>query len=499
MTTKFKTIGFLTLGAAAMAAQAQNVQPTLASNEKAAPVLSPTEQTIKDIKNPVSWMSWGADFRARNEYYNNARSLSDKVSYHEQDYFRFRARLWASVKPTEDLAFNVRLTTEPRAFVEPSNSGNYRAGYPGNTWRGTKGWDWTYGIFDQLNVQYKNMFSIPATLSLGRQDISLNDNWLTGDGTPLDGSWTTYMDSARLTYDLKDQKTVFDAIGILQYARANEWMPTINEQNRALGDQDERGAIFNVSNKSIDYLNMDGYFIYKHDTLLHNADRPAGMNGDNANIYTFGGRLSGVFASNWKYSAGGAYQFGEKQDPRLIHDNFSPTSDYRDIDAFGINTKLTYMFKDSMDNQVGMSYEYLSGDDPKTKKDEMFDILWGRYPRWTDLYTFSLTPEARIGQYGNYHRFGPTWTITPVKDFDITSSYFVLFSDQNGIPTRAANSSLQYFGGGNFRGQYLQSILKYKFTSHISALLQGELLLPGDFYTDHPLTSFVRAELTFTF
>jgi hypothetical protein len=500
MTTKFKTIGFLTLGAAALAAQAQNAQPALASNaaDSSAPKLSPTEQTIKDIKNPVSWMSWGADLRARNEYYNNDRSLSDKAAYHEQDYFRFRARVWTAIKPTDDLSLNVRLTTEPREYIEPSNSSNWRADHQNNSWRGGSGWDWTYGIFDQLNIQYKNMFTLPATLTVGRQDISLNDNWLTGDGTPLDGSWTTYMDSARLTYDLKEQQTTFDVIGIAQYARANEWLPTINEQNRALSDQDEKGAIFNASNKSIDWMNVDGYFIYKHDTRLRNLDRPTGTTGDDADIYTFGGRLSGVVEDNWKYSAGGAYQFGEKQDPRLVNDDFGSPNESRRIDAFGINTKGTYMFKDAMDNQVGMSYEYLTGDDPKTKKDEMFDVLWGRYPRWTDLYTFSLTPEARIAQYGNYHRFGPTWTLSPTKKFDISTSYFVLFSDQN-TPTRATAANQKYFNGGNYRGQYLQSILKYKFTSHIAAMLQGELFFPGDYYTEHPMMSFVRAEVTFTF
>lgn len=498
MTTKFKTLGFLTLGAAAMAVQAQNAQPVLASKDSAAPTLSPTEQTIKDIKNPASWMSWGADVRLRNEYYNNDRSLSDKASYHEQDYFRFRARIWTTIKPADDLSFNVRLTTEPRDYVEPSNSGNWRSGYPHNSWKGTDGWDWTYGIFDQMNLQYKNAFTLPATLTVGRQDISLDDNWLTGDGTPLDGSWTMYMDAARLTYDLKEQNTVLDLVGIAQYARANEWLPTINEQNRAVADQDERGAILNVSNKSLDWMNVDGYFIYKHDTRLYNPDRPIGMNGDNANIYTLGGRLSGLLCENWKYSAGGAYQFGEKQDSRIAYDDFGVSNDYRDIDAFGINSKLTYLFKDAMDNQVGMSYEYLSGDDPHTKKDEMFDVLWGRYPRWTDLYTFSLAPESRIAQYGNYHRFGPTWTITPMKKMDISTSYFALFSDQS-TPTRAATSSRSAFHGGNFRGHYLQSIVKYKFTEHIAAMLQSELLFPGDYYTDRPLTSFIRAEVTFTF
>ena len=31
---------------------------------------------IQDIKNPFSWLSWGGDLRIRNEYFNNALSLT---------------------------------------------------------------------------------------------------------------------------------------------------------------------------------------------------------------------------------------------------------------------------------------------------------------------------------------------------------------------------------------------------------------------------------------
>jgi len=504
MRTKFKTIGFLTLGAA-FAAHAQSSQPVLASEgTSSAPPLSAAEQTINDIKNPASWLSWGADLRSRNEYYNNDRSLSDKVANHEQDYFRFRARIWTSIKPIDDLSFNVRLTTEPREYIEPSNSGTWEADHLDSrgkySWYGHRGWDWSYAILDQMNVRYTNAFSLPAAATVGRQDISLGDNWLTGDGTPLDGSTTMFMDAARLTYNFKDQDTVVDAIGVMQYARANAWLPTINEQNRALCDQNEKGAIFNVNNTTFKFLSWDFFFLYKNDSRYDSdiLDQPTGMTGDNANIYTVGGRVYGLLTDNIRYSAEGAYQFGEKQDLNIVNDDFGKSYDYRTLDAFGVNSSAFYMFKDSLNDQVGLSYEYLTGDNPNTKNDEMFDIMWGRYPRWTDLYTFTLTPEGRIAQYGNYHRVGPTWTLKPTKKLDVSTSYFLLLTDQD-VPTRASASNQKYFDGGIVRGQYLQEMLRYKFNSHLSALLQGELFFPGDYYTEHPLMSFVRAEINLTF
>ena len=119
---------------------------------------------------------------------------------------------------------------------------------------------------------------MPATLTVGRQDIFLGDGWLVGDGTPEDGSFTYFLDSARFTYNLEEQKTTIDAIGIVQYARPDAWLPTIgpstsqggNPEPYLLTDQNEKGAILWIANKSIPQANLDGYFIYKHDTRLNN-------------------------------------------------------------------------------------------------------------------------------------------------------------------------------------------------------------------------------------
>ena len=113
------------------------------------------------------------------------------------------------------------------------------------------GMQWRYGIIDTLNVQWKKPLDLPATVTVGRQDINLGDNWLFGDGTPEDGSFTSFLDSARVTVDLKDQHTTIDAIGIVQYARPDAWLPTIgpsttqggNPNAYLLTDQNEKGAV----------------------------------------------------------------------------------------------------------------------------------------------------------------------------------------------------------------------------------------------------------------
>src|SRR5664279_183835 len=120
MTTKAQALTLITLGATLVIASAQTTQPMAAAPAPPPPALSSTEQTIKDIKNPTSWMNWGSDFRVRNEYFNDLLTLSPKNPLHEQDYFRFRGRVWTSIMPVDDLSLNVRLVDEVREWMNPA-------------------------------------------------------------------------------------------------------------------------------------------------------------------------------------------------------------------------------------------------------------------------------------------------------------------------------------------------------------------------------------------
>jgi len=508
MSTKTNTLTLMA-AAAALAAHGQTAPSATSTNQ---PQTAPLEKAVQDIKKPVSWFSWDADLRLRNEYYNDARSLNQNKVNHEQDYFRIRPRLWTAITPVKGLSLNADITTEQRDYIDPSDSGAYNTGAEKNPkWKSSQkgyyGYDVAYGIVDRLNLQYTNsLLDNPFFVCVGRQDITLNDGWLVADGTPLDGSSTLYLDSAKVTFGLPAIHSTFDVIGIVQDADPNDWLPVINNQSRAVTEQDERGAIFNYNNNAIKEANLGAYFIYKGDTKLHGGTQPLGSAaGDDADIYTVGGRVYGLPQDNLKYSAEAAYQFGQRRDPSINQTELDPSAkvsnpanDYRDISAFGANAKATYMFKDSMDNQATMVYEFLSGDNNGTKKDEMFDVLWGRYPRWTDIYTYVYVKENnKIAAYNNYHRFGPTWSCKPFDKTEVSLTYNVLFADQD-TPTRQQDTGA-FTDTGFFRGQYVQTLLKYTFNSHVKTLLQGEVFFPGDFYTSDKMMSFVRAEVTLTF
>ena len=467
-----------------------------------APKPGSVEAAIAEIKNPVEWLTWGGDLRLRNEYFNNALTLSKAVVRYEQDYFRFRERLWLALQPVTNLTLAARLTGEQREWMRPAFAKQF--GYE-------QGGEDRFGILDNAYLKWSNVFDQPLTLTAGRQDIQLGDPlnwWLVMDGTPYDGSWTFFFDSVRGTYTLSEIQTKFDFIYIYQNALADEWIPTIGQSgnNRHpsaavpgsapywLTEQTEQGAIVYLTNKSLKNTEINGYFIYKGDNRVH-PDILA--NGDDADIFTIGGKVTGTPWEHVKYSAEGAYQFGRKHDPMLLHDD-SGVSANRGIDAFGVNSSLSYLCKDPLDNQFSVIFEYLSGDNPKTSRDEMFDILWGRWSRWSEIsvYSYACETGGKITQLNDIMRIGPSWTVTPIKDTTFSATYNALFAPE-GVPTRATAPTR--FDGGNFRGHYLQTVLKHQFNKYVSGHLWGEWVWQGDFYDRRDLLTFLRAELMVKF
>jgi len=480
----------LTLGIA----QAQTAT-TPGAAATAAPASSPVPASdfdafVNQFKKPADWLTMGADIRLRNEYYNAIVTLNDTAALHEQDVIRYRERVWGTVSPTDDFSFNTRLSAEERQWLKPSFVGAFKT---------QTGMEMRYANFDLFNAKWTKAFDQPLTITVGRQDIMLGDFydwWLVMDGTPGDGSWTTFFDSARFTAEAKNIQTKFEVIYINQKALPDAWLPTAGSATSyPMSDQNEQGAILYVSNKSVKNTQIDGYFIYKNDKRA--TFMVAGVPktpGDNADIGTVGGKITGTPDANWQYSIEGAYQFGSK------YDRVSGVFERRDIAAYGGKAKITYSLKDDWNNQFILSGEILSGDDPNTKdKDEMFDVLWGRWPRWSELYIYSYINETsgKIAQMNNLGRLGYTWSFAPSKAANFSLTYNALYALQ-ATPTRTVAPTL-FSDTGHFRGHYVQAVLKYQFNKYTSGHLWGECVKQGDFYTSREILTFFRAEVMFTF
>jgi hypothetical protein len=399
-------------------------------------------ERITDWKHPADWLELGADLRLRAEYDNN-RKLDNKATGHERVVFpRFRARAGAKIKLTDDIDFNFRFVMEPRYYIRP----------PSQDPQFTR----NEVLLDKFNLTWRKAFDLPLTFVAGRQELNLGSGWLISDGTPLDGGRTAFFNALRLTYILDASDTTVDFVWVENHADSAKWFKPFHDRDDDFSEQDEQGAILYLAKKTGKDAGIDGYFIYKHD---HDRAINSGYEGE---IYTPGVRKYGRLNERWQYSMEFAPQFGHKNGKHL--------------GAFATNNQLIYNFNDEKQNKIYLGYEYLSGNDDKDKN---FDRGWGRVDTWSVLYQGCIDSiDGRAYDNSNMHRIYTYWETNPTEKTNLRCGYHLLFADDN----TSAGGTGGLSKSGNFRGQLLTAMLKYKVSKMIEHRIEGEVFFPGDFY-----------------
>jgi len=399
---------------------------------------------LAQLKNPADWIELSADLRLRAEYDNN-RKFEKEAAGHERVVFpRYRIRAGAKIKLTDDVDFNIRFATEPRYYIRPTSQDP----------RLTR----NEVLIDKFNLTLRNAFDLPLTIVAGRQDIILGSGWLISDGTPLDGGRTAFFDALRFTYNLEVSNTTVDFVWIANHADSAKWFKPFHDRDDDLAEQDDQGAIIYLSKKTGEGAGIDIYYIYKHD-----KDR-AISSGYEGEVYTIGARKYGKLNEHWQYSTEFALQFGHR--------------DGKYLQAYGSNTQFIYNFNDENKNKIYLGYEYLSGNDDKQKN---FDRLYARVDTWSVLYQGNIDSiDGRSYDSSNMHRLYADWETNLTEKIELRSGYALLFADENTSEGGTKGMSKC----GNFRGQLLKTMLKYKVSKNVEHRIEGEMFFPGDFYND---------------
>ncbi len=411
----------------------------------------------------------GFDHRYRMIYDYNVTSLDQYSTGHQRYWHRNRSRMWARVTPMENLDINARLVIEPRYYCQPTSMADQSIR--------------TEALWDKLNVEWRQAFGLPLTIKAGRQDMRLGSGYLVFEGTPLDGSRTIFFDAIRATWDAQEIQTVFDLVVLNNHANSAAIVAPYCDDDADLIEDDETGVIVYASNKSIQDTTIDGYFIYKHTDKPTGKDNSASnpFRGFDADIYTFGARVAGKMGPNWQYSAEAAPQFGHKEGAEL-----------REL---AVNTKLAYLFHDPMNTDVHCGYEFRSGDEDHINGG--FDMLWGRYPQWSNIYNGYLDGlEGRIAMSNNIHRVNVGVGFEPAEDMSITADYHAIFreEDETGVLTSTG------FAGNCTKGHLFTALWKWRLDEHWSTHMVGEAFVPDDYYSDarNDTAFFLRWELAFS-
>lgn len=267
----------------------------------------------------------------------------------DRNWVRFRTR--AGGTATSDRhTFQLLLTNEHRRIITPSN----------------RDFDWDELIIDQAFWAWA--VGSETQLTVGRQNIIWDRGFLVLEGHPLDGSRSIYQNALRLQTPL--------AGGDLDLALINnpkrDPIVLAGDQDRALGDADETAVAARLTRGSERWS-----VIWKNevdpDHLLPHLQ-----------VLTLGGRTDRDFGDSGKLLAEAAVQYqkqrtGAGTDP----DGF----------AFALQTHLESDLGASWRGKAG--YFHYSG---KGAGLRAFRTPWGRWPKWSELYIYTLIGESTPGR-----------------------------------------------------------------------------------------------------
>jgi hypothetical protein len=442
-------------------------------------------QTLHD---PTPWLHMGLDERLRFVYGQNWQTLNDdNPADHEWMFQRYRTRWWTKWTLNEDISFNTRLVWEFRTWEDPETKRQY-VNPRGSENPFVTSFNADEALLDWFNVVWRNIGDIPLTATIGRQDMIFGVGWLVLDGSPLDGSRTIgTFNAARLTYEWTEANTKVDAVYVNDYPHSDHVYKPINDQFRGLMEQKEQAAILYLTNTSFKPVQLEGYFIFKQDRPLAPGDTLTNFPqiwAQDGEVYTFGAAAAGTSGDHWKYRAEGAFQTGRiAGDQPSSLPNSSPYGPKSNLLAFGTLDTIEYLFKDPHDNATHFTYEYASGDDPDTARDERFDLLWGRWPRWSELLIYTWANETRVADTTNLHRFNIGHRLNLNRQWQLSLDYHLLYADQNTGAVKSGANGINISSTEKFRGQLLASWLRYKFSDQLYGHFLAEYFVNGrDYY-----------------
>jgi len=455
--------------------------------EKTPEVQAPERVSILDaIERPLPFFTWGGDFRLRQEIFRDIFDFNRKAP-DNRNVVRTRYRLWANLGPfLEDpgltakkvpngLSFYGRLVYEPRYYHEYQPP-------PQPPWP-----DWNEVAVDNLYADWQRIAGLPISWRIGRQDLNYGRNFIFGEGTPRDGSRTRYFDASKATLHLDAIQSQIDLLCIRNRGdesdRLKPWNWEDVQKPVSEYDSDARGVYFTT--QYFKDHEIGAYYIRKHDDPI-----PEFAAKFKENTVRTAGLMAQGKTGRWDYYGEGAGQRGRFEGAR-----------HR---AYAFAGDLGFTFRDvAWTPRVHGEYEYLSGDDPRTKTHEGWDPVFSRWPRWSEVFYHHFNKEyGRQGYWTNLERLTLGVSAKPLPGLTFSLDESLIRANEHDHGTKAP------FGHGLTRGllcspkiiwdvdQYIKMDKNLKVQMH----LWLDYLRPGNFYaegSDNAL--FFRWQILITF
>ncbi|MDZ7860284.1 MAG: alginate export family protein [Candidatus Krumholzibacteriota bacterium] len=404
-----------------------------------------------------SGFRFGFRERLRQTYLKNAFDL-DGEGPDDWNFLRVRSQLWGSWRHAEGFKIYAQINNEHRHWLKST--------------RGYEDEDFEIDelIFENLYVSAERIAGSPFSIIAGRQNIRYGEGFLMMDGGPLDGSRTIYFNALRLKAEMDKRSLEFH---ILSNPSRDRYLPVVNCLHKNLVDRDETGAGIYYIDNSLEKKQIEGYYFYKSE------EKTGGVRDD---IHTFGSRLSGKYGDGGAYAAEFALQLGDMSG--------------EDRMAMGGYAHSQYNLPFFMNPYVGAGLIYLSGDDPDTDKFEGWNPIYSRWPKWSELYIYTMASLGRgIAYWENLASADINLGLKPMDNLKIDTSLYYMTA-----PITESSNTSPVIEGGERRGLLSKLKISWNYTDYLSGHLLWERFYPGNYYIEEAdQADFLRCELYFKY
>jgi len=382
-------------------------------------------------------IKFGYSQRIRIETTDNATHLDNSAAA-GSSYLRNRTSFMIQFFPENHVALTAKLTNEFRYYMVPE----------------TKKFTFDEVFFDLLNLKIDSAGGYPIDLIIGRQNINLGEGFLVMDGGPLDGSRSIYFNAALANWNISSKSKL--SLIYTNQPKDDNILPIINKQHKQLVDQPEQALIAYYAG-SIKKAKIDGYFIWKNikTTVIAKSSQ----------IYCPGVRFQIPIVGRLSVTGEAAVQFGNWD------------GDTRRALGGYLYTEYQTGWPNLFPKAVTIGGIFLSGDDLATKKHEGWEPIFGRWPKWSDSYIYTLTGEKGVAYWSNIASVLAKTSVEIIPDLTLSFDYHHLMAPEHG------ERQAEFLGGnGRNRGDLFIVRLLYKMNAHLSGHVIWESLKPGSYY-----------------
>lgn len=320
-------------------------------------------------------LTWGAELRLRSESWNQLLDHWEGTEDARIQY-RLRSRLWGAWRASESLALRAGLVQENRHIVRPDVAIHARE-----------------VVFEALAVDWR--FHSKGRLSFGRQDVQRGEGFVLFDGTPLDGSRTSYSNALVAAWEAP--AATVELIGISN-PRKDQYLPRLGEARRPsevqqLGEWDLRAVGLYATGRPWGPVRLEGYGLHLAATGDGRATSHPFYRADRR-VVIAGARVQWEPAPRRMFTAEATAQRGEE-------DAVPGLRPQRDLRAWGGYARFSQTFERAWAPFFAAGVTALSGDDPSTTACEGWEPFLSRWPKWSEALVLSEIPETAVATATN--------------------------------------------------------------------------------------------------